>query len=100
MSVLITAKFQGDDATFRKALADRADEFVTITERAKRSGALHHRFGAGDGFVLIVDEWETPQDFEKFFADPELHEFIASVGAAPVPPEVTICEALTSADQF
>lgn len=100
MSVLVIAKFQGDTAKFRQALADRAGEFEKIAERARAAGGIHHRFGIGDGFVLVADEWETPGDFERFFADPELQAFIGSVGAAPVPPEMSICEAVDSPDQY
>jgi hypothetical protein len=100
MSMLITAKFQGDTAKFRQALVDRAGEFTKIADRARAEGAIHHRFGIGDGFMLVVDEWETAGHFERFFTDPELQAFIASVGAAPAPPEVTVTDAVTSADQF
>jgi quinol monooxygenase YgiN len=64
------------------------------------SGGIHHRFGVGDGFVLVVDEWESTEHFQRFFADPDLQAFIGSVGAAPVPPELTIAEAVASADQY
>jgi hypothetical protein len=100
MSVLVIAKFQGDTAKFRQALTDRADEFVKVTDRARSAGGIHHRFGVGDGFVVVVDEWESAERFEKFFADPDLQAFIGSVGAAPVPPELTIIEAVTSPDEF
>jgi hypothetical protein len=100
MSVLVIGKFQGDTATFRQALVDRADEFVKITDDAKAAGAIHHRFGIGDGFVMISDEWESVESFQKFFSNPELQQFIGTVGAAPAPPELTIAEAVTSADQF
>jgi hypothetical protein len=33
-------------------------------------------------------------------ADPELQAFIGSAGAAPVPPEITVTEAIASPDQF
>jgi hypothetical protein len=69
-------------------------------ERAKQAGAIHHRFGIGDGFVLVVDEWESPEHFERFFADPELQAFIASTGAAAAPPEIHFTEATESPDQF
>ena len=58
------------------------------------------RFGIGDGYVLVVDEWESVEDFQKFMADPDLQAFIGSVGGAPVPPEVIVAEAITSPDQF
>ena len=98
--MLVIGKFQGDTATFRQALTDRAGEFEKITEDAKSAGALHHRFGIGDGFVMIVDEWETVEQFQQFFSNPDLQAFIGSVGAAPAPPEITVAEAVASSDQF
>jgi hypothetical protein len=100
MSVLITVKFQGDTAAFAQALADRNDEFAKLSEQAQAAGGIHHRFGIGDGFVLIVDEWETVGQFEQFFGQPELQAFIGSIGAAPVPPETTVTEAIDSPDQY
>ena len=100
MSVLVAVKLQGDTAKFRQSLTDRAGEYEKIADRARGAGAMHHRFGIGDGFVLIVDEWESVEQFQQFFANPELQEFIGSVGGAPAPPEITVSEAVTSPDQF
>ena len=100
MSVLIIAKFQGDTAKFRQSLQERAGEFAKIAEASKAVGGLHHRFGVGDGYVLVVDEWESVEHFQKFMADPDLQAFIGSVGGAPVPPEMIVAEAITSPDQF
>jgi quinol monooxygenase YgiN len=100
MSVLIIGKFKGDTAKFQQALVDRADEFAKIAEGSKTVGGLHHRFGVGDGYVVIVDEWESVEQFQTFMADPDLQAFIGSVGGAPEPPEVIVAEAITSPDQF
>jgi hypothetical protein len=100
MSVLVIGKFQGDTATFRQALAGRSGEFAKIADQARSQGAIHHRFGIGDGFVVLVDEWETAEQFQQFFSNPDLQAFIGSVGAAPAPPEITLSEAVASADQF
>ena len=100
MSVLVIAKFQGDTAQFRQALAERGEEFAKMAQSAQASGGLHHRFGVGEGFVEVVDEWETAGHFERFFSDPALQAFIASVGAAPVAPEITVSEAVASPDQY
>jgi quinol monooxygenase YgiN len=100
MSVLVTGKFQGNTATFRQALVDRADEFAKIAEMAQAAGGIHHRFGIGDGFVVIVDEWETAEHFQRFFGHPDLQAFIGSVGADPAPPEITVTEAVASPDQY
>lgn len=100
MSVLITFTVQVDTARFREALTDRAEEFAAIANRAQTAGAIHHRFGIGDGFVLVVDEWTSAEKFESFFSDPELQAFIGSVGGSGGPPEITVTEAIDSPDQF
>ena len=100
MSVLVIGKFKGDTSKFRQALVDRAGEFAKIAGDSKAVGGVHHRFGIGDGYVLIVDEWESVEHFQKFMANPELQAFIGSVGGAPEPPEVIVAEAITSPDQF
>jgi hypothetical protein len=100
MSVLVIGKFQGDTAKFRQSLTDRAGEFAKVGDQARAAGGIHHRFGVGDGFVVIIDEWESVEQFQQFFANPELQAFIGSVGAAPAPPEITVVEAVASADQY
>jgi hypothetical protein len=100
MSVLIVGKFTGDTAKFGQALTDRASEFVEIADRARSVGAIHHRFGMGEGFIVIVDEWQSVDHFEKFFSDPNLQAFIGSIGADPGPPEMIVTQAISSPDQF
>lgn len=101
MSVLIITKVAGDTAKFRQSLTDRAGEYEKISADARTKGAIHHRFGLGDGYVVIVDEWETVEQFQQFFGNPDLQAFIASAGGdVSSPPEVIVSEAVTSADQF
>jgi quinol monooxygenase YgiN len=101
MSVIVTLKLQADVAKFRQALTDHADQFTKASEEAQASGGcIHHRFAVGDGFVLVVDEWESAEQFGKFFANPDLQALVAASGAAPQPPEITIAEAISSADEF
>ena len=92
--------FQADTAKFRQSLSERADEYAKISEESKPVGGLHHQFGIGDGYVLVVDEWDSVEHFQAFMANPDLQAFIGSVGGAPEPPEVIIAEAVASADQF
>ena len=100
MSMLIIAKIQGDTAKFRQALTERAGEFEKHADKARTAGGIHHRFGVGDGFVVVVDEWESVEHFQQFFGNPELQAFIGSIGAAPAPPEILVAEAVASPDAF
>jgi hypothetical protein len=100
MSVHVIAKFQGDTAKFRQALTERGDEFAQIAERARAAGAIHHQFGIGEGYVMVIDEWASVEQFSQFFGDPDLQAFIGSVGAEAAPPEMIMGEAVSSADKF
>jgi quinol monooxygenase YgiN len=99
MSVLVIAKFPGNTEVFRQALTERASEFEKIADTARAAGGIHHRFGVGDGFVVVVDEWESPGHFQSFFGNPDLQAFIGSVGAAGEP-EIIVSEAISSPDQY
>ncbi|MGH1524968.1 hypothetical protein ACRAWC_13395 [Leifsonia sp. L25] len=101
MSVLIATKFTGDTDAFTNSLSTRAAEYRDIADRARAAGALHHQFAVGDGFVVIMDEWETQDAFRTFFAAPELQSFIASVGGdTSAPPQVLAGEKIDSPDKF
>jgi quinol monooxygenase YgiN len=101
MSVLVTVKVPGNTDVFRKSLEEHSDEFARISQDARTKGAIHHQFGLGDGFVLVVDEWESVEQFQAFFGDPELQAFIASVGGDPAAaPDITVTEWTDSSDRF
>lgn len=101
MSALIITTVKGDTAKFRQSLTERAGEYEKIGADARTKGAIHHQFGIGDGIVVIVDEWETVEQFQQFFSNPELQAFIGTVGGdTSSPPQVIVAEATHSADQF
>lgn len=101
MSVLITVTYRGDIETFRKAAADHAEEVAEVSRRGRENGCLHHRFGVGDGFLVAYDEWDSAENFDRFFNNPEMRDFTVRMGAsADARPEITITEAITTADQF
>jgi quinol monooxygenase YgiN len=101
MSVLVIGKFHGDTAVFRETIATRTEELEKMAGMAQAAGALHHRFGVGDGVVFLVDEWESVEQFQQFFGQPDVQAFVASAGAdMTVPPEINVTEAVASADQF
>jgi hypothetical protein len=99
MTVLVVGKFSGDTESFRRALRERADEFRKFGERARTSGAIHHRFGVGQGFVVAIDEWESVEQLQAFMANLELQAFIVQTGGTG-PPELTVTEAVDWPDQF
>ncbi len=102
MSVLVTIRFPGDTDQFRSFVSDdsNADRLTSIAEDSKSRGAIHHRFGIGDGFVLVVDEWESPEQFQQFFAGNEEIEAVVRDSGGQGEPDITIAEAVDTPDQF
>jgi hypothetical protein len=81
MSVLIVAKFRETPPHSAGHSPNVPGEFEKIGDTARAAGGIHHRFGVGDGFVVVVDEWESVEHFQQFFGNPELQAF--SVLRAP-----------------
>jgi hypothetical protein len=100
MSVLVTVTVKGDADRFRQFVAEEGARLEAISETAKGVGCLHHRFSVGDGFVMVVDEWESAEQFQQFFDGNEEIATVMRESGAQGAPEVTVAEAVESADQF
>jgi hypothetical protein len=100
MSVLVTARFEGDTDQFRRLLETAPERFAEIAPEAKAAGCLHHRFGIGEGFVLVVDEWESAEAFQTFFSTNEKIPAIVRDAGASGEPQIIFSEAISSPDQF
>jgi heme-degrading monooxygenase HmoA len=100
VSVLVTIRVDGDTDKFRSLMESEGDRVRSISEQGRAQGCLHHRFAIGDGFVVVIDEWETAEQFQGFF---EGNEEIAAVmrdAGAQSAPQVTVMEAISTPDQF
>jgi quinol monooxygenase YgiN len=98
MSVLVTMKVSGDTEQFRRFIADE-ERLRAISDTARAAGCLAHRFGVGDGFIRVVDEWESADAFQRFITSPEMAVVFQEAGAQGEP-EVEFSEAIETADQF
>ncbi len=88
MSVLMTLQLKGDAAKLEQLSQERPSFFPDVTTKAKGLGLISHRFWATDAEILVVDEWETEEGFQAFFAGtPEVGEAMAAAGVTeqPVP---------------
>jgi hypothetical protein len=100
VSVLTTMRVEGDTDQFRSFLQSGAADLREIAEQARAAGCLHHRFGVGDGYVLVVDEWESPEHFQRFFEGNDKLAAVMRNAGARSEPELTFLEAVASPDQF
>ena len=100
MSVIVIGRMQADPASVEKLWTTRKADFEAVAKEAKAAGALHHRWGFGDGEVVIIDEWPDADSFQSFFGSNELIPQLMQEGGVQGPPEFTIVEAKSGPDEF
>jgi heme-degrading monooxygenase HmoA len=97
---MVVSRGKGDPARIEQVARDNADTFQAISDRAKAQGCIHHRFYGGEGEVVVVDEWETPEAFQGFFSsDPDIPGIMAESGIEGQP-DVSFYRPLDIDDAF
>jgi hypothetical protein len=90
-----------DPARFEEIAREKGDELASIAARAKEMGAIHHVFMAGDGEVIVADEWDSEESFHAFF-QAEGARIGALMTAAGVSnePQPTFARPIDTSDRF
>jgi hypothetical protein len=98
MSVTVTIHCPVSDvAKAIEGLHSNAKILEEISESTRGAGLIHHRFVSGDGELMVIDEWETAEQFQSFFdGNPKVAEVMASIGATG-PPEITLFGSIDAA---
>jgi len=100
VSYVVIGRMKVDPAVLEGLFASRRSDFEEVAETAKKAGALHHRFLRGDGEVVILDEWESPEAFSAFFdAQPQIGSLMQEAGVQG-PPEFLVLSTMESPDRF
>ena len=101
MSVVVIARFRVSDMNqVMETLEANAAMLAEVTEQAKGMGCLHHRFVAGDGELVVIDEWETPEQFQAFFEGNANVAKVAGESGAQGPPSVSVFPSIEAAGTF
>jgi len=100
MSVLVVLTIPGDTDKFLAFVEAEPGTITAIAEDGRQKGAIHHRFGVGDGHVVVIDEWDTAEAFQGFFEGNEAIAGVMQNAGATGPPSISIYDAVESADQF
>jgi quinol monooxygenase YgiN len=97
----MSLRVKADRAKFEElAAGEWRDRILAVAERGKSMGAIHHRFAASDGDLVVIDEWESREQFERFFnSTPEIAEFMQAVGVTSEP-EISFYEPIAVGDEF
>ena len=88
MSVLVVLRVPGDTATFESFVSSNKERVRSKSASVPRRDCLAHRFAVGDGHIIVVDEWETPEQFQTFFSAPDVQTIVGEMGARGEP-EIT-----------
>ena len=100
MAVSVIVRVKVDPANLKKLFESRPDDFVQTSEAGRKAGAAHHLFAAGDGEILIIDEWDSAESFQTFFTTtPVIADLMQSAGVQGEP-QIEIFERLDSPDRF
>ena len=98
MSVTVIAHFPvADVAKAIEGLQANAALLEEITQDTKGAGIIHHKFVAGDGEVVVIDEWETAEQFQDFFqGNPKVERVTSLIGVTGAP-EVSVYDSFEAA---
>ncbi len=100
MSVFVTVRVAADPAKAEAYAAANAAFIQGISQEGKRRGAIHHRFFATDGEMMVFDEWESAEAFQKFFSEnTDIPAVMAAAGATGAP-EIKIWRVADMKDEF
>ncbi|MEV6522192.1 hypothetical protein AB0M43_09645 [Longispora sp. NPDC051575] len=100
MSVIMMLRQKADPAALEQYASSHADQMLRVAEAGRSKGAIHHYFAAGDGEIVVIDEWPTEEAFREFFASQsEIPEIMKGAGAQGRP-EVSIFRKITTPDEF
>jgi hypothetical protein len=100
MSVIVFVRVPVDPANLEKVWSERAADFQAVSADSRAQGALHHRWAFGDGFVMVIDEWQDAASFQKFFSEQQTIPQLLAAAGAQGPPEITIMETAKGPDEF
>jgi hypothetical protein len=101
MSVIMALRMTVDPARFEQTANDNEEHLKAIAEQAKQAGAIKHAFFAGEGEVMVVDEWPDEQSFLGFFEAQggPIGELMQSAGVSNEP-QPTFWRAIDTPDRF
>jgi|SRR5688572_22637351 hypothetical protein len=100
MSVYVILRLKGDPDAFERYANEHGDLMVRIADAGRAAGATRHAFAAGDGEILVIDEWPDPESFQGFFeSQTEIPQLIQDAGVEG-PPQITFYRKLDTPDAF
>jgi hypothetical protein len=102
MSHLVIIRMNADRDAFERVAEANQDTLRSVSQAGKDAGAVHHAFYVGaDGQTIVVDEWDSPESFQDFFAAEQerIGPLMAEAGVQGEP-QIEFYEKVDTVDAF
>lgn len=100
MSVLMLLRAQGNGKGLETFAQKNPDVIQKVAARAKEYGVLRHRFFGTENEILVVDEWPSQRDFQRFYeSSPEISDMMARAGVTGEP-SITFADYVDAGDDI
>ena len=100
MSVFMILRAPADADGFEQYAQENAETSNRISADAQAAGATRHAFAAGDGELLVIDEWPDAGAFQQFYdSQPEIPALMQA-GGVTGQPQIAFYRKLTTSDTF
>jgi hypothetical protein len=100
VSVIVIGRFSADTANLERLWRERPEDFESVSADSKTQGAISHRWGFGDGQVLLVDEWSDAESFHRFFDNQQTIPVLMQAAGVQGPPSFEFYEAKDGPGSF
>ncbi len=100
MSAIVIGTTTVDPRKVQRLWSERRADFEAVVADAKTQGAVHHRWGFGDGRVVIIDERKDGESFQRFFQPQQTIAELLAAAAVEDPADFQIYEAKEGPDHF
>ncbi len=95
--VIVRARVEGDPKELQQRYTSDPELVAALERAGQPEGVLRHRTFATDSEVIVVDEWERPEQFQEWINNPEVQRILARLVVGK--PEVIFAEQLVMGDE-
>ena len=102
MNVIVMTKYPAKASDMAALMDKHGETLQMISQRGRDQGCVHHMFVEDtDGNVLIIDEWDSRESFDTFFAaQQDVIQPLAADAGVTGPPTSTTYRILDTPDRF
>jgi hypothetical protein len=95
--VIMRAPINGDPKEMAERYTSDPEMMAALQQVGVPEGVIRHRTYAADGELVVVDEWERPEQFQAWMKNPDVQRILAALGVGK--PEVTFAEQMQLGDE-